>query len=398
MATGEPVCGFEPFDHLMIGFLRDQSVPGASLAVAKGDRIVYSRAFGTVDRSTGGPVLPASIFRIASLSKPLTAMTVVRLVERGIMSLDDRCLDRLRTHRRLFDLPAPTDSRFAEVTVRQLLRHTGGWDREQSTDPMFRSVEIAREAGAAPPATVEHIIRYMVGRPLDFAPGQRYAYSNFGYCLLGRILESVTGCDYSDVVRREVLEPLHATRLRLGRTRERSSHETAYHEDTEARGPSVFADQLGTPVPTPYGAWCLEAMDAHGGWLASAEDLVRLSIACFDRDDLISDRARGWITERSEGRAGWNEDGSPKAPYYGLGWMIRTAKDSINVWHTGSLPGTSTLLVRRHDGYHWAVLFNGRNARDGRRLSAVIDPLLHRAADAVTDWPDASRGAAAPGS
>ena len=85
----------------------------------------------------------------------------------------------------------------------------------------------------------------------------------------------------------------------------------------------------------------------------------------------------------------WQADGEPKAAYYGLGWMIRPVGDSgQNIWHGGSLPGTNTLLVYRHDGLTWAVLFNTRDIPGPKDPVSLIDPLLHRAADAVEQWPE----------
>src|SRR5205823_2673006 len=94
------------------------------------------------------------------------------------------------------------------VTVRQLLQHRGGWDREKSFDPMFRSVRIAREFAAPPPADTAMILASMWKRPLDFDPGERHCYSNFGYCVLGRVVEKVSGRPYEAYVREHVLAPL----------------------------------------------------------------------------------------------------------------------------------------------------------------------------------------------
>src|SRR5262249_48619156 len=152
---------------------------------------------------------------------------------------------------------------------------------DKSFDPMFRSVDIAKAFQAPPPAQAQHIIRYMLGQPLDFTPGERYAYSNFGYCVLGRIIEKVSGESYENYVKKHVLAPLGIQTRRLGKTllAGRARGEVTYHD--KGTGPSVFAANLGKQVPLPYGAWYLEAMDAHGGWISSAVDLVRFASA-FD--------------------------------------------------------------------------------------------------------------------
>ncbi len=387
IVTGSLEARYRPFDELMVRFVREHQVPGAALAVARGDQVVFARGYGKADLDRGSPVYPESLFRIASLSKPITAVAILQLVEQGRLRLEDRVFELLKVVPHFEAGRTEIDPRLARITVRHLLQHTAGWDRDQSFDPMFQSVRIAESLGEPPPASAEMVIRFMAGQPLDFDPGERYAYSNFGYCLLGRIIEQVSGEPYEQYVRERVFAPLGCVRPRIGKTRRRSSWEVRYFANNDAHAPSVFAADLGQPVPDAYGAWHLEAMDAHGGWIASAVDLVRFSVAVHRGTEggLLSDASRDALFERPEGLAGYDEDGQPRDFYYGLGWVVRPTNDSgaFNSWHTGSLPGTSTLLVHRHDGWHWAVLFNTRDSADGRRLSNVIDPLLHQAANQV---------------
>jgi len=153
-----------------------------------------------------------------------------------------------------------------------------------------------------------------------------------------------------------------------------------------------MGQSLGKPVPLPYGAWHLEAMDSHGGWISSAPDLVRFASA-FDKPDackVLKPESIKTMFARPEGLAGHDKDGKAKDVFYGCGWQVRTLgrEDRVNTWHTGSLDGTSTILVRRVDGLCWAVLFNTRNNAKGETLSGLIDPLVHKAADKVKRWPD----------
>jgi N-acyl-D-amino-acid deacylase len=380
-----------PFDDLMVSFLRHHQVPGAALAVVDGERLVYARGFGFADTDAKTPVLPTSLFRIASISKPITGVAILQLVQRGQLRLDERVFDILPLAPHVEGDQRQPDPRLAEITVQQLLQHTGGWDRDQSFDPMFQSVRIARSLGTAPPAGADAVIRFMRDQTLDFAPGHRYAYSNFGYCLLGRIIEKRSGQTYEQYVKENLLQPLGITRPHIGRTRDRSSFEVRYYDESNDTGPSVFESDLHQTVPQPYGAWYLEAMDAHGGWIASAVDLVRFASALHPESGsgLLDDEHLKTMVARPGGLAGWEEDGEPREPFYGCGWMIRPEEDGLgyNAWHAGSLPGTSTLLVTRYDHRHWAVLFNTRNSPDVERLSTLIDPQLHVAADAVTEWP-----------
>ncbi|MCA9154159.1 MAG: beta-lactamase family protein [Planctomycetales bacterium] len=408
IATGPTAARFASFDQLMQTFLREHKIPGGALAVAQNGEVIYARGFGWADREAQQAVQPDSLFRIASISKPVTAVAVMRLVEQRRLSLDDHVfdiLDRAQANERQTAVssvePAFADERLGQITIRQLLQHTAGWDRDVSFDPMFRSVKIARELQVDPPAKPEHVIRYMRRQPLDFAPGERYAYSNFGYCLLGRVIERVTGRDYEEYVRAEVLRPLGINAMRIGKTQlgGRAGGEVRYYtgrngtgdKDTggDAMGDSVFA--VGERVPLPYGAWHLEAMDSHGGWIASAVDLVRFgsSIQHPAERPLLSAASREAMFARPAGAAGWNEDGSPKDVYYGCGWSVRdVGSERFNYWHTGSLDGTSTILVLRHDGLCWAVLFNTRDSSSGEAPARIIDPLVHKAANQMLEATD----------
>jgi N-acyl-D-amino-acid deacylase len=390
-ATGAADPRLASFDRLMARFLQQHELPGAAVAVARKGRLLYARGFGLADRATQEPVQPEALFRIASISKPLTAVAVLQLAERGKLKLSATVFDVLEL-RQPEGSEVSFDPRWKKVTILHLLQHRGGWDRDRSFDPMFRSPAIVRTLKVPPPAGPHDIIRYMLGRPLDFDPGSKEVYSNFGYCLLGRVIERVSNQPYEDYVRKEVLAPLGIRRMRLGATLpdKRARGEVKYHVPRNAAAPAVMGPHLGEPVPLPYGAWCLEAMDSHGGWLASAPDLVRF-VSAFDDPQhckLLSPKSIDILLARPPGLAGYKADHKPRDAYYACGWMVRPIRDGqANIWHAGSLDGTSTLLVRRHDKLAWAVLFNSRHSARHVEPAAAIDPLMHQAADAVKEWP-----------
>lgn len=386
--TGPDEPDLASFDVMMERFVQENQVPGAALAVAKNGKLVYARGFGYADPSAMTPVQPHALFRIASISKPITAAAIFRLIEMGMLKLDDPVFDLLK----LAPLKGhEEDPRLKKITIRELLQHTGGFDRDRSFDPMFQPIKIAEAFMARPPAEPQQIIRYMMGQQLDFDPGSRYAYSNYGYCVLGRVIEKVSGKGYEAFVRDQVLNPLQMADTHLGKTLQRAKGEVKYIDLKGRTAPAVVGPKLGAPVPLPYGTWYLEAMDAHGGWLSSAPDLVRFA-ASFDRPSrspiLKADSIRTTFA-RPAGLAGHDKKGKPRDVYYGCGWQIRvvSSKGAINTWHTGALDGTATLLVRRSDGLCWAVLFNARENARGQNLTGPIDPLVHDAADQVKRWP-----------
>ena len=403
-STGETTASVKPLDDLMSGFLAKHQLPGASLAVGRAGQLLYSRGFGWSDVDTQKPVQPDSLFRLASISKSITAIAVMQAIEQGCLTLETPVLPLLRQ----VTSDQPVDHRWRDITVKHLLQHTGGWDRAKSFDAMFRAVEFARELNVDAPAKPEHIIRVMLQKPLDFNPGERYAYSNFGYCLLGRVLEAIDRTPYGASIAKRVLSPLCLKHICLGRTlkKHRLPDEVTYYGAKGATGPSVFAPNVGQQVPWPYGGWHLEAMDAHGGWTGSAPDLVRLAMSLepYQTTSLLNANSLNAMWSRPAGAAGLNEAGETSKTYYGLGWMVReveqehnaSAAKKLNVWHTGSLDGTSTILVRRHDGFCWAVLFNSRHGYNPETTkfdvtpSTAIDPLIHQAVNAVAQWPSAN--------
>jgi CubicO group peptidase (beta-lactamase class C family) len=382
--TGRALPELAALDEMMTAFMAAHEVSGAALAVARDGKLVYARGFGHTDLARTRPVEPASRFRSASLSKPLTAVCVLQLVEAGRFGLDTPLVD-------LLGLPDGTtfaDPRIGRITVQDALWHRGGWDRGASFDPMFAPRRIAREqrpdGPLDSPPTKGEIRDFVLARPLDHDPGTRQAYSNFGYLLLGLAIESVSGQDYATYATEHVLEPIGVRHMQLGRSlpADRPADEVEY--DGRGRtGRSVFGAPPGGTVAAPDGTFLLEVMDAHGGWIASAPDLVRFASAV----DLVG---ANFLGPKSVAAMVARPPGSEDARvWYGCGWSVRDVdgRAKRNLWHTGALPGTSTLLVARHDGFVWAVLFNAREGEGGRDLAALIDPLVHRAVDAVETWP-----------
>jgi CubicO group peptidase (beta-lactamase class C family) len=205
--------------------------------------------------------------------------------------------------------------------------------------------------------------------------------------LLGRIIEAVTGMAYGTYMQTHVFGPLGVSRIGLGRSEfeYRQSGEVTYF----TTDPGLYANMRHAGAPAnamiSYGNFNIENMDAHGGFLASAVDLACFATA-FDATGLYPVLTQATIAQIfAVPSVGINPDGS----WYGCGWAVRTAGSGLNTWHNGSLPGTSTLMVRRFDGLDWVVLFNQRDDPNDPTGATYgdIDPALHAAADAVTHWP-----------
>lgn len=380
--TGTDVPELASFDDTMRAFMQEHGISAGALAVTYEGRLIMAHGY-TWDEDQSYATQPTSLFRIASLSKPVTAAAVLNLIEEGQLDLDTRITDVLT-----FIAPEgqSLDPRLDEVTVAHLLYHQGGWDIDAlGYDPMFHDFQIAGSLGVPLPISQADIMAYMSGVPLSYDPGTQYAYSNYGYMLLGRIIEAVSGQPYETNVKQQVLAPLGVTHMQLGRSlpEDRLPGEVAYHSDFV--GPTVF-DVSGTLVPWPDGGWNLENMDAHGGWVADVIDMARFS-ASFDQPASHPVLTQESIATMFAPPPGTVDEGY----YYAMGWEVRSFGDgAMTTWHSGSLDGTLTLMVRRYDGVGWVVFFNERESESDPSGDGYweIDDLLHGAADAVRSWPD----------
>ncbi|MFC0626753.1 serine hydrolase domain-containing protein [Kribbella deserti] len=372
-ATGTAVPALSGFDTQMRAFMEARGITAGQIAVTYKGRLVLARGFSTSSTLT---VQPTSLFRVASLSKSVTAAAIVKLVQDGKLSLSTPVTSILG-----FTPPSgqTVDPRLSSVTMKRLLQHLGGWDRDISGDPNFKDPAISKALGV--PMQLRHadVIKYMAGQPLDFAPGSRYAYSNYGYLLAGRVIEKVSGLTYGSYVQQKLLTPLKITRMALGDSVARRTGEVPY--ESQFTRPTVM-DNTGATVPAPYGAFSMRIQDANGGWLASAPDLVRWAKMFDAPSTVLNSTSLASIWAQPE--TGINANGA----YYGLGWSVRptTGGTGRNTWHTGSLDGTYALLVRTWGGLSWAVLFNRRDDPSGKSYSD-IDQIIWTAASNVTNWP-----------
>src|SRR5687767_495399 len=218
--TGAAVPGMGSYDQVIPDLMRKHAIPGGAIAVLRGGKLIYARGFGYADVENNTPVQPDALFRLASVSKPITGVAIMKLVEEGQLQLDERVAPFI-AHLTPAE-GATVDPRWDQITIRQLLNHTAGWDRDKPSggfDPKFRPAIAAGAVNAPAPASAETVIRYMKGMPLDFNPGEKFVYSNFGYAILGRVIERLSGMPYEDYVRARVLQPVGANRTRLGRSR-----------------------------------------------------------------------------------------------------------------------------------------------------------------------------------
>ncbi|MEM7245655.1 MAG: TonB family protein [Acidobacteriota bacterium] len=386
MVTGDAPAELAHFDEVLLAFLERERVPGAALAVVRHGRLLMSRGYGWADFAAGEPVQADSLFRVGSLSKPWTSVAILQLVDEGRLSLDRPLLDQVDWARSFEDV----DPRWRRVTVRQLLQHRGGLDRNLTPEPTWSLPAVASDLGLSRALEPRDLITWRLSRPLDFEPGERFAYSNFGYVILGALLEELTGQSLEERIRERVLDPIDVVGPRLGRTawEDRASSEVRPH----SRADRLSGTRQSWEGPSPHEGWSLELLAPAAGWLASAEN-VALFASTFDRPrrcPLLPRRLIRQLWARPPGLAGHDRYGRMRVRHYGCGFQVRT----VGYWgehelsHEGLLPGSSSLLISQPDGVQAVVLFNQDRGADGVVLSAAIAPVLRELLRGVDRWPD----------
>jgi CubicO group peptidase (beta-lactamase class C family) len=232
-------------------FKRQFNVPGFSVAISHKGQFVYTRAFGMADRKDSVQATTDNAFRIASVTKPITSVAIFTLIEKGKLRLDDKVFGTAGILGTKYG--KGTEKQYVtDIAVDHLLTHTaGGWPND-STDPMFSHDSWDQTKLIS--WTLENL-------PLTYPPGQHWAYSNFGYCLLGRVIEQVSGQAYADYVQANVLQPCGISGMSIAKNsmRDRASNEVVYY---------------GQYSEDPYKI-NVTRMDSHGGWIATPTSLVQ---------------------------------------------------------------------------------------------------------------------------
>jgi CubicO group peptidase (beta-lactamase class C family) len=316
--------------------------------------------------------------RIASVSKPITATAIMKLVESGQLSLDARVFPDL-----LADMWNQVgtdvgDNRLADITVRHLLRHQGGWDRQRAGDPPFQLAAIAAGEGVSLPPGTDAMIRWVLRKPLQVTPGTVPYYSNFGYVVLARVIEQVTGQSYGAYVR-SLLQQSGAEGFEIGGNRlsQLAADELRYF----AQGvegtlvPAIDGGDSG-PVPVQYGGFDLAVLDGAGGWIASVIDLVRFGSLVDGENGIPDVLSAGTLEQMRHGAV------SLSGGQYGFGWFV----SGQALHHTGRLPGSASRMVILPGGTIYAAILNSSQPDEVTFLTDFVTT-LEGAVAGVANWP-----------
>jgi CubicO group peptidase (beta-lactamase class C family) len=362
-------------DSVMLDFMKKNEIVGTSLSITKNGRLVYSKGFGYADIANKDTINTRNLFRIASVSKLITAVAIMKLVEDQKLQINDHVFgpegilnDSIYMNYK--------DKRYENITVHELLNHTAGWEGKKS-DPVFNSLYVARVMNVKPPANIPIIIEYALNQNLDYSPGIKYSYSNLGYCILGEIIKKISGMEYEDYVQFAVLNPLGIYDMQIGKSfySEKYSNEVHYYDLTGDTRVWAFngSDSL---VPAEYGGNYIELIGPAGGWVASATELARFMVAIdgFDtRPDILSKRTIQYMTESNESYRNL------------IGWRSSDGKGTW--WRTGTFSGTSALLMRHRNEINWVVLLNTTTKKKSH-IHNDLSKTMFQALRSVNKWPE----------
>jgi CubicO group peptidase (beta-lactamase class C family) len=316
--------------------LKDRSLPGASVAVVKDGKVVLAKGYGLSDVAKGTKATEHTIYQLASVTKPFTAMATLMLVEDGKVSLDGKITDILP------NLPAA----WGGVTVRHLLTHTSGI---KSYTDVFGAQKVPDDKVF----TADEILALVKDAPPAFAPGERYAYCNTGYYLLGMIIEKASGRKYGAFVTERIFKPLGMTSTSLD--------DYADARPERAKGYSV-SDGKAVPADHTHPSQPFSA----GALVSTVVDLAKFDAALSARKLLArATYDRLWVPATLN-------DGSKSN--YALGWQVDTFRTRPRQGHGGGISGFSTQYTRfPDDGVSVIVLTNSSGGASGAIANKVAE-------------------------
>jgi CubicO group peptidase (beta-lactamase class C family) len=368
---------FNRLDSGLFSFFNTWSIVGASVAIMHNGVLKYAKGYGHVNNKADSLVQPTNTFRIASVSKLITAISIMKLVDEGKLKLSDKIFGVNGIINDKAFLSA-LDYRMYHITVEHLLRHSSGWSLLTYGDPMFKRKYIASELGLEAPPTFDDIIKFVLSNRLPYAPGTRYEYSNFGYCLLGRVIELKTNMNYEDYVKYNILYPngINSTFIGSSSRSEQGKNEVEYFDFSRNNTRPSFYD-TDVNISSTYGSTDLKLLGPAGGWVTSSVDLLKL-VSLIDGYQDVPD-----ILTRESLLKMIDTDGYPgRTP---IGW--RQVKDDWNWVRTGTLAGTNAIVVRQENGFSWTVLINTTNWRT-RSFNIYITALMTKEINNISEWPE----------
>ena len=332
-------------DRKMKAYLRKWHMKGGSLAITRGDSLIFAKGYGWADQENGIEMTPRHILRMASVSKLITATGIMVLHDRGDLNIKDTVFGPSG----ILNDPSITelikDKNHYKITVEHLMRHQGGFRR----DPLFSSRDVMHQLQLDHAPEAEDFYRVVLNKRLKFVPGTWQSYSNFGYLLLSKIIEEVSGMPYEEFIKKEVLEPAGCYDMHIAGIyyEDRRDNEVRYYtHEGEGKYIEEYNDS-GIQVERCYGGNNIPMLSGAGAWCGSPAEIARLVAAIDGRpevEDIISPESVALMTgyhDKDTFSLGWNDTHPVK------GWS-----------RSGTLSGTTALVKLFPDGECWVFISN----------------------------------------
>ena len=334
-------------DSIMRRYLKRWELNGAQLAVTRNDSLLYVKGYGWADKERNVLMEPCHIMRMASVSKLVTAVGIMKLQEMGRLKLSDKVFGPQGILNDTTYINSIRDKRYYDITVEQLLRHKAGFNN-YAGDPMSSTRYIMMQNRLTTPPTHRELLRILLRRHLGYTPGTGRCYSNLGYTILSMIIEKRSGMSYEQFMQDKVLRPAGCFDFHIAGIyyRDRRPNEVRYYMHGGSE-PVYEYNNSGKKVDKCYGDTDIPRLAGAGAWAASAAELSRLIASidgCSVLPDVISPQSVKAMTQQM-----------PSGDY-SLGWNYTPVG---RPWiRTGSLSGTSALVMRYPDGQCWILLTN----------------------------------------
>lgn len=364
----------QDFDKQVNEFMKTWNIVGATVAIVKDEKLIYTKGFGYADIENNKKVEPRHLFRIASVSKLITAVAIMKLIEENKLSLTDAVFGEngILNDTKYLNIK---DKRVKYITIEQLLNHTSGFTN-RGGDPMFMNLYIAKKTNKDLPISNESIIQYVLqNKKLDYNPGRKSVYSNFGYTVLGKVIEKVTNTSYESYVTTQILNPIGIYDMHLGKSRleDLYDNEVKYYGLKNERK-TYSSIEPNKKVEKYYGGNSLESLEAAGAWVTSSAELAKFLVYIDGhekRSDILSSESIQKMTNIKKGMR----------PY---GWSGLDANNTW--WRTGTLSGTSALVKRQNDGITWVFIMN-TTPKYGARFPKRINKAMITGLNTIKKWP-----------
>lgn len=335
----------QKMDQRIEKYLRRWDIRGASLAISRNDSLLFAKGYGWADEENQLEMGPGNIMRIASVSKLITAVGIMKLQEEEVLSLQDTVFGPTGILNDSTYTSWIKDKKTFGITVEHLLRHQGGFRR----DPLFSSRDVMYLLELDGPPTQDDYIEITLKSRLRFKPGEWQKYSNIGYLILSKIIERKSGMEYEDFIRKEVLEPAGCYDIHLANNyyEQKYPNEVRYYTH---EGDGKFIEEYnksGRIVERCYGGNDIHSLEGAGGWVASPAEISRLVSSINHHENIPEILSEESIQEMTT--------------YYGpdvysLGW--NDTKEDGTWTRTGTLAGTSALVKCYPDGECWIMITN----------------------------------------